>query len=97
MSGPFEIRYLSPAENDLDNIFDYIMKDNPSAAVSLLEKFDYSISQLAINPENRIVPKDYRLKELGYRRVQTRAHNPVGESPTGDKRLKPSSWGGAMA
>jgi len=29
----------------LDNIFDYIMKDNPSAAVSLLKKFDYSISQ----------------------------------------------------
>jgi len=38
MSGLFEIRYLSTAENDLDNIFDYITKDNPSAAVSLLEK-----------------------------------------------------------
>lgn len=67
MSGPFNIRYLSTAENDLDDIFDYIMRDNPSAAVSLLKKFDHSISQLAINPEIGIVPKDDRLKKLGYR------------------------------
>ena len=67
MSRPFKIRYLSTAENDLDDIFDYIMRDNPSAAVSLLEKFDHSISQLAINPEIGVVPKDDRLKMLGYR------------------------------
>ena len=67
MSKPFKIRYLSTAENDLDEIFDYIMRDNPSAAVSLLEKFDHSISQLAINPEIGVVPKDDRLKKLGYR------------------------------
>ncbi len=35
MSVPFEIRYLPTAENDLDDIFDYIMMDNPSAAVSI--------------------------------------------------------------
>ena len=34
---------------------------------------------------------------MASRRVQRRAHNPVGESPTGAKRLKPRSWGGAMA
>jgi addiction module RelE/StbE family toxin len=67
MSGPFEIRYLSTAENDLDDIFDYIMKDNPSATVSLLEKFDDSISQLAVNPGIGVIPKDDRLKKLGYR------------------------------
>ncbi len=67
MSGPFKIRYLSTAENDLDDIFDYIMRDNPSAAGSLLEKFDHSISQLAINPEIGVIPKDERLKKLGYR------------------------------
>lgn len=44
-----------------------IMKDNPSVAVSLLEKFDYSTSQLAINPEIGVVSKDYRLKKPGYR------------------------------
>ncbi len=67
MSDPFKIRYLSPAVNDLDDIFNYIMRDNPSAAVSLLEKFDHSISQLAINPEIGVIPKDDRLKKLGYR------------------------------
>ncbi len=67
MSGPFKIQYLSPAVNDLDDIFNYIMRDNPSAAVSLLEKFDHSISQLAINPEIGVIPKDDRLKKLGYR------------------------------
>ncbi|MBW1833744.1 MAG: type II toxin-antitoxin system RelE/ParE family toxin [Deltaproteobacteria bacterium] len=39
----------------------------PTAAVSLLEKFDYSITQLAINPGIGVVPKDYRLKKLRYR------------------------------
>jgi len=67
LSDPFKIRYLSPAVNDLDDVFNYIMRDNPSAAVSLLEKFDHSISQLAINPEIGVIPKDDRLKKLGYR------------------------------
>jgi toxin ParE1/3/4 len=67
VSGQFNIRYLSSAEKDLNDIFDYILRDNPSAAVSLLEKFDHSISQLAVNPEAGVVPKDDRLKKLGYR------------------------------
>ena len=67
MSVPLEIRYLPTAENDLDDIFDYIMMDNPSAAVSILEKFNHSISQLAFNPELGVVSKDDRLKKMGYR------------------------------
>lgn len=67
MSGPFKIRYLSTAQKDLDEIFDYIVRDKPSAAISLLEKFDRSISQLADNPEIGVVPKDDRLDKLGYR------------------------------
>jgi toxin ParE1/3/4 len=67
MISPFKIRYLSTAENDLHDIFTYILKDKPSAAASLLENFDSSISQLAFNPELGVVPKDERLKKLGYR------------------------------
>ena len=67
MNSLLEIRYLPTAEKDLDDIFDYIMRDNPSAADSLLEKFDQAISQLARNPELGVVPKDDRLKKLGYR------------------------------
>jgi plasmid stabilization system protein ParE len=51
MSKPFEIRYLTTAVRDLENIFDYIVRDRPAAAVSLLEKFDHAISQLADFPE----------------------------------------------
>ena len=67
MSEPYEIRYLTTAENDLVDIFEYINKDNPTAAISQLEKFDKSISHLASNPFLGIVPKDERLKNLGYR------------------------------
>jgi plasmid stabilization system protein ParE len=66
LSVPFEIRYLSTAENDLNDIFDYIIMDNPSAAVSMLEKFNHSISQLAFNPKLGVVSKDDRLQKMGY-------------------------------
>lgn len=67
MSEPYEIRYLSIAEKDLIDIFEYIKKDNPTAAISQLEKFDNSISKLALNPFLGVIPKDERLKKLGYR------------------------------
>ncbi len=67
MSEPYEIRYLSTAEKDLIDIFEYIKKDNPSAAISQLEKLDKSVSQLALNPFLGVTPKDERLKKLGYR------------------------------
>jgi hypothetical protein len=38
-----------------------------------------------------------RLESLAHRRVQSRTHCPVGERPTGVKRLRPRSWGGAVA
>lgn len=67
MSRQFRIRYLSTAQKDLDEIFDYILRDKPSAALSMLEKFDHTISQLSLNPELGVIPKDDRLKNLGYR------------------------------
>jgi toxin ParE1/3/4 len=67
MTGALEIRYLRTAESDLNDIFEYIMRDNPAAASSLLEDIDRSISHLSSNPELGVVPKDDRLKKLGYR------------------------------
>ena len=67
MSPPFEIRYLPTAEKDLNEIFDYILKDNPGAAAALLEKFDNAIVQLSHHPEMGVVPGDERLSRLGYR------------------------------
>ena len=66
MKNPYTVRYLKTAEKDLFDIFDYIQKDKPSAALSQLEKFDQSISQLAISPFMGVIPKDERLKKLGY-------------------------------
>jgi addiction module RelE/StbE family toxin len=67
MTDPLEVRYLSTAERDLVDIFEYIAKDNPPAASSLLNEFDRSISNLSENPRLGVVPKDERLKKLGYR------------------------------
>lgn len=67
MSKPYDIRYLKTAESDLIDIFKYIKKDRPSAASSQLDKLDKSISQLALNPFIGVIPKDERLKKLGYR------------------------------
>ncbi len=67
MGEPCEIRYLSTAEKDIVDGFEYIKKDNPAAAISQLKKFDKSISQLASNPFLGLIPKDERLKKLGYR------------------------------
>jgi len=66
MSGPYEIRYLLTAEADLEEIFDHIVRDNPSAAASMLEKFDDVISRLADNPHLGVAPGDDRLRKLGY-------------------------------
>jgi len=67
MSEAYEIRYLNTAEKDLIEVFEYIKKDNPTSAISQLEKFDKSISQLVLNPFLGVIPKDERLKKLGYR------------------------------
>ena len=67
MRKPLEIRYLPTAEKDLIEIFEYIKKDNPSAAASELDKFDQSISKLSRNPSLGLIPKDQRLREMGYR------------------------------
>jgi len=74
MNGPYEIRYLSTAERDLIDILEYIKKDNPTAANSQLKKFDKAISQLASNPLLGIIPKDERLKKLGYRMLIVNKH-----------------------
>jgi plasmid stabilization system protein ParE len=66
VSPVFPIRYLSTAQRDLVEILEYIKRDRPGAASGLMDKFDKSIGNLAANPELGIIPKDERLKRLGY-------------------------------
>lgn len=67
MAKKFRIEYLPIAEKDLVDIFEYILSDNPSAAASLLDQIDDTISKLEDFPYMGFMPKDSRLKYLGYR------------------------------
>ncbi len=67
MTPTIEVRYLPTAEKDLHEIFDYVLKDNPGAAAALLETFDKTIASLSHHPEIGVVPRDDRLRRLGYR------------------------------
>ncbi len=67
MSNRHKIVYLPVAERDLSEIFEYISKDSPSAAASLLDKIDEDISRLAEFPQLGKTPQDNRLQKLGYK------------------------------
>ncbi len=67
MSIKYKIVYLPVAERDLSEIFKYINRDSPSAALSLLDKIDEHISRLADFPQLGKTPQDNRLQKLGYK------------------------------
>jgi toxin ParE1/3/4 len=67
MESNYLIKYLPAAENDLTEIIEYVMLDNPQAAESLLNTFDDAISILALYPNSGAIPKDSRLQTLNYR------------------------------
>lgn len=67
MKKKHKIHYLPIAQQDLVEIFDYIMNDNPKAAVEFIDKIDKSISKLQTFPKLGVVPKDDRLEFMGYR------------------------------
>ena len=67
MKKKYEIQYLEIAKNDLEDIFDYILKDNPNSASEILNEIDDTVSKLADFPELGKKPKDDKLKAFGYR------------------------------
>lgn len=67
MNNKFRIDYLPIAEQDLTEIIEYVLLDNPSAAVDLLEEINSAISKLEDFPYLGYVPKDNRLIHLKYR------------------------------
>ena len=67
MKKKHKIHYLPIAQQDLVEIFNYIMSDNPKAASSFIDKIDKSISKLETFPRLGVVPKDDRLGFMGYR------------------------------
>src|SRR5690554_4467562 len=67
MSKKYRIQYLPVAQQDLIDILKYISKDNPSAALKLIEKIDEMISKLEDFPLMGVTPKNLRLKALNYK------------------------------
>lgn len=67
MSKKYNIEYLPIAEQDLTEIIEYIMLDNPEAALSMLNQFDEAISTLEMFPYSGSIPNDIRLQSLDYR------------------------------
>ncbi|MEW5986365.1 MAG: type II toxin-antitoxin system RelE/ParE family toxin [Chloroflexota bacterium] len=67
MSQHYDVRYLRTAQQDLLDIVGYVGRDNPEAAISLLQQLDQAITNLSSYPLLGNMPKDERLRRLGYR------------------------------
>jgi len=67
MANNFPIKYLPSAEQDVSEIFEYILIDNPSAAASFISQLDEKVSILSVFPESGHPPNDPRLINLNYR------------------------------
>jgi plasmid stabilization system protein ParE len=63
----FQVNLLPQAEEDLQEIIDFIAEERPGVANKMLDKFSQSFSQLALNPETGRKARDKRLYLLGYR------------------------------
>lgn len=69
MSGPYHLRYLPAAEQDLLDILDYIARDNPAAARAFVNRVERAIGRLARFPRSGRRPRDARLRRRGYRLI----------------------------
>jgi addiction module RelE/StbE family toxin len=67
MTKRWSVVYLPIAVKDLDEIFEYIKKDNPKAATEFVGVIEKAIGGLETFPFKGVVPKDERLRLLGYR------------------------------
>ncbi len=63
----YKLHYLPIAFNDLDEILDYILEDDPAAALETIEKIRGFIEKLESFPKIGSIPKDTRLERLGNR------------------------------
>jgi toxin ParE1/3/4 len=67
MSDLYKVVYFPIAIDDVNNILNYILIDNPPVALELINKIDYAISSLSRFPYKGVSPKDYHLKSKNYR------------------------------
>ena len=63
----YSVKLLPAAENDLAEILEYIIADNPRAAEILLERIEKDIHSLSLYPYLGRIPVDSDIAEMGYR------------------------------
>jgi plasmid stabilization system protein ParE len=63
----FSIRLLSAAEQDFNDIVEYVLLENPSAAITISDAIAKNLNLLANNPQLGRVPNDEELLRMGYR------------------------------
>ena len=61
------IRLLAAAERDFADIIDYVLAENPLAAMDLAERIEKNLLNLQANPQLGRIPDDEKLLRMGYR------------------------------
>jgi len=69
--GKYEIRHLPAAEEDIDEIVDYLLLEDPSVALAFLDGLDGIERQLSDFPESGASLKNKLFANKGYRFMAT--------------------------
>jgi len=67
----YEVRYLPAAEKDIDAAVDYLLLEDPAAALAFLDALDRIEQQLSDFPESGAMMKDKLFAGKGYRFIET--------------------------
>ena len=68
----YSIRLLALAEQDFSEIIEYILAENPSAALAVAEEIEHQLKLLESNPNLGRIPNEEDLQKLGYRYLVVR-------------------------
>jgi len=63
----YDVRLLRVAEDDLNDLLDFIRAENPAAAQDLLTRIEKKLAILSTHPLLGHVPDDDELVRMGYR------------------------------
>lgn len=63
----FTVRLLRSAEEDLNDILEYIAADNPSAAAAVLDRIENDLRLMSQQPQLGRIPEEEDLVRMGYR------------------------------
>jgi toxin ParE1/3/4 len=63
----FTVRLLRLAEEDLNDILEYIAADNPPAAAAALDQIENDLRLLSQQPQLGRIPEEEDLVRMGYR------------------------------